>query len=151
MAKIYSEEDPDRDGRIVRDAKYWQLYRACFNGNPGAGILFGERRKRVAGYVRIETEDDRLLVSELCCPPAASEVARALLGCVAELAADGKRDTITLALPAENLAMQILQGSGAALEAEPAGAGREIFMVRPPGHQALGPLETLQWPLCDKF
>ena len=151
MARIYTEADSSHDGKVVRDAKYWQLYRALFNGDPNVGLHVCKQEDRAAGYVRIETEHDRLLVSELCCPPAAADVAQTLLGCVAELATETERDTITLALPRDHPAMQILQRSGVTLEPEPAGARRETFMVRAPGNQPLGPLGKLQWPLCDKF
>lgn len=148
MARMYAGADSNRDGRVVRDREYWQLYRALFDGNPNVSLLVREHQGRAAGYVRIETEDDRLLVSELCCPANAAE---ALLGCVAQLAMDTKRETITLALPRDHPAMQILRRSAVALEPELAGASREIFMVRAPGSQPLGPLGKLQWPLCDKF
>ena len=151
MAGIHARANSNHDGKVVRDRKYWQLYRALFNGNPNVGLLVREQKGRAAGYVRIETEDDRLLVSELCCPPAAADVAQTLLGWVAELATDTERETITLALPREHLAMQILRQSGVVLAPEPAGAHRETFMVRAPGNRPLGPLKTLQWPLCDKF
>ena len=151
MARIHARSDSNHDGQVVRDRKYWQLYRALFNGNPSVRLLVPEQEDRAAGYVRIETEDGRLLVSELCCPPVAADVARTLLGCVAELATDTERETITLALPSDHLAMRILRRSAVALEPEPAGAPRETFMVRAPGNRPLGPLKKLQWPLCDKF
>ena len=150
-ARIHARANANHDGQVVRDAKYWQLYRALFNGNPNVGLLVCEQEGRAAGYVRVETEDDRLLVSELSCVPAASDVAQTLLGCVAELATESERETITLALPREHPGMQILSRCGVALTPEPAGAARETFMVRAPGGQSLGPLKRLQWPLCDKF
>ena len=151
MARMYAGADSNHDGRVVRDREYWQLYRALFDGDPNASLLVGEGEGRAAGYIRIETEDDRLLVSELCCPSTAADVARALLGCVAQLAMGTKRETITLALPRDHPAMQILRRSAIALKPEPAGASRETFMVRAPGGRPLGPLGKLQWPLCDKF
>ena len=151
MVRIHAREKSGPDGEVVRDAKYWQLYRALFNGNANVGLLVCEQEGRVAGYVRVETEDDRLLVSELSCVPAAGNVAQTLLGCVAELAADTERETITLALPWEHPAMQILRRCGIALVPEPTGAARETFMVRAPRGRPLGLLKKLQWPLCDKF
>ncbi|MHC4398467.1 MAG: GNAT family N-acetyltransferase [Planctomycetota bacterium] len=151
MARIYARAYPNLDGKIVRDAKYWQLYQTILNANPHVRILFCQRQGRAVGYVRVETEADRLLVSELCCEAAAADVAEALLGFVAELATRAQRDTITLALPSGHLAMRILERSGVALGTEPTGAARETFMVRVAGNRALGPLQGLKWPLCDKF
>jgi predicted acetyltransferase len=151
MARIHAQDNSNHDGKVVRDAKYWQLYRALFNANPNVRLLVHEQEDRAVGYVRIETENDRLLVSELCCPPAAVDVAQTLLGCVAELATDTERETITLALPRDHPAMRILRRSAVVLEPEPAGASRETFMVRAPESQVLGAIGELQWPLCDKF
>jgi predicted acetyltransferase len=151
IARIDAESDSNQDGRVVRDTKYWQLYGALFNGNPNVGLLVCKQEGRAVGYVRVETEDDRLLVSELSCPTAATDVARALLDCVAELAMESKRNTITLALPSDHPAMRSLRQSGVTLEPEPATARRETFMVRGPSGQAVESLKELQWPLCDKF
>ena len=151
MARIRARAGSKHDGEVVRDTKYWQLYGALFNGYPNVVLLVCEQRGRAVGYVRIETEDDRLLVSELSCSAAAVGVALTLLGCVAELATDTERETVTLALPKDHPAMRILRQSAVPLEPEPAGGQRETFMVRAPSDQTLRSLEKLQWPLCDKF
>ncbi len=151
IARIYAEEYPNHDGKIVRDAKYWRLYRALFNGNPSVRMLVAQQQDRAVGYARVEIEEDRVLVSEFCCDETTSEAGESILGSVAELASTAGRKTITLALPSTHLALQILNGSDIDLRPEPAGAARETFMVRAAGKGALGPLEKLQWPLCDKF
>jgi predicted acetyltransferase len=151
LAEIYAQEYPNYDGKVIRDADYWQLYQMLFNLYPNPKIVVCTGGGHALGYARVETEKDRLLVSELCSPPSAVEVTEALLAFLADHAPQVERELITFALPPGHFAWQILQRYQIPLEPEPAGAHRGTFMVRPAAGELLGPLEHLQWSLADKF
>ena len=151
MARLYAQEYPNYDGKVVRDPDYWQLYQMLFNPYPKIKVLFCIRDGRVLGYARLELEDDRLLVSEICGDASGTDVAETLLGFMADYARQVGRDLVTFALPPDHFAKQILNHHDVQLQPEPPGAHRETFMVRPRAGELLGPLERLQWSLADKF
>ena len=151
MKGIYTDEYPNYDGKVVKDRAYWQLYELLFNPYPSPRLLFCTGKGRLLGYARVDVEEDRLLLSELCGRPSAVEVTEALLSFVTGYAVGLGLDLVTFALPPGHFAEQILDSHHVHLEPEPPAAHREIFMVRPAAGQALGPLERLQWSLADKF
>jgi len=151
MKGIYTNEYPNYDGKVVKDRAYWQLYELLFNPYPSPRLLFCTGDGRLLGYARVDVEDDRLLLSELCGRPSAVDVTEALRSFVRSYAVELGLDLITFALPPGHFSEQILHSHQIHLEPEPPGAHREIFMVRPAAGQALGPLERLQWSLADKF
>jgi len=99
LAEIYAGSYPNYDGKVVRDPDYWELYQMLFNLQPRWKILSCARHGRMVGYVRVEVEDDRLLVSELCGEASAGEVAEGLLHFVADHARQAERPLISFALP----------------------------------------------------
>ncbi len=151
LASVYAGDYPNYDGKVVRDPDYWQLYQMLLNLYPKPKILSCTQRGRLAGYARVEPEDDRLLVSEICGDPRAGNLTEALLSFVAGYARQIRLDLVTLALPRDHYVWQALRRDDAALQAEPPGADRETFMVRPAPQEDLGPLGQLQWSLADKF
>lgn len=151
MAKLYAGGYPDYDGKVVRDPDYWQLYEMLFNPYPNVKLVFCVAPGGLAGYLRFEIEDDRLLISELCCRATLADAARALLGFAAGYARQSGRDLLTVALPSEHFAVQMLREAGVPLEPEPLGAHREAFMARPAQGEPLGRLGRIAWSLADKF
>jgi predicted acetyltransferase len=151
LAEIYAGPYPNYDGKVVRDPDYWQLYQMLFDLQPRWKILSCVRHGRMVGYARVEVEDDRLLVSELCCQASAGGVAEGLLHFVADRARQAERPRISFALPPGHFAGEVLRRGNVPLEPEPAGAPREAFMVRPPLGEPLGRFARLQWSLADKF
>jgi hypothetical protein len=73
------------------------------------------------------------------------------LGFAAGYARQSERHPLTLALPSEHFAVQMLLEAGVPLEPEPPGAQREAFMARPAQGEPLGPLGRIAWSLADKF
>lgn len=145
------DASPNADGKVLRDARYWEFYQTLFNHSETLSLLFLRRRGGDAGYVRVERETDRLLVSELHCAGADLDAAQALLGAAARAASAYGRPTLTLALPETHLAWRALDAWGARPEPE-SGATREVFMVRGPfGAPPAPPLSRLRWSLADKF
>ncbi len=151
IVRIYAEEYPNYDGKVVRDPDYWQLYAMLFNLHQRSRILFCIRDGRVLGYGRFDVEADRLLVSEICCEESATDVVEALLGFITDYALQAGVDLVTFALPVDHFARPILESRGIPLEPEPAGARRETFMVRLAASEGLEPFDRLQWSLADKF
>ena len=151
MAAIYADEYPNYDGKVVRDPDYWQLYQMLFNPYPKSRILFSTSQGRAIGYARVEVEEDRLLIAELCGRADAVGAAEALLRFAADYARQAEVDLVTFAFFPDHFAREILRRHHVPLEPEPAGAHRGTFMVRPPAGQVLGPWECLKWSLADKF
>jgi len=151
MARVYADDYPNYDGKVVRDPRYWQQpYQMLFNPYPKPKILLATDQRGVVGFARCELEDDRLLLAELCAPPDPPRVSEALLGFACDHACQLPRDSITLALPPDHFALETVRGR-VPLEPERPGAHRGTFMVRPPAAEPLGPLAHLQWSLADKF
>lgn len=151
LARIHADEYPDYDGKVVRDRDYWQLYQMLFNVDPKARVICCLDGGQVVGYVRIEAERDRLLVSEIAAVPSQTDVAEALLGFAEDHAVQLRLPQITLALPSGHFAWQVLRRHEVPLEPEPPGVPRETFMVRPAAGELTEPLKQLQWSLADKF
>lgn len=151
MAAIYADEYPNYDGKVVRDPDYWQLYQMLFNPYPRSAILLCTSKGRAVGYARVEVEEDRLLMAELCGRADAVGAADALLRFAADYARQAGVDLVTFAFLPGHFAREILQRNRVPLEPEPAGAHRETFMARPPAGQSLGQWGRLQWSLADKF
>lgn len=151
MARVYADDYPNYDGKVVRDSRYWQQpYQMLFDPYPKPKILFATDRRGIVGFARCELEDDRLLLAELCAPADPPRVAEALLAFARDHACQLHRDSITLALPPDHLALETVRGR-VPLEPERPGADRGAFMARPAPTEPLGPLSHLQWSLADKF
>ncbi len=150
MARLY-DRTPNYDGKVVRDAEYWQLYEMLFHAYARFKLLVCRRAGRMVGYARVEEEADRLLVSELCGEPSDVEVVERLLASAAAYARRIERDVISFAMPPGHFAESIVRARGVAFGPEPPGAPRESVMVRPAAGQPLGPLARVSWPLADKF
>jgi predicted acetyltransferase len=151
LARIYADEYPNYDGKVVRDSRYWQLYKLLLHNYPSPRIVLCRWNGQAVGYARLEPETDRLLVSELCSNGSATAVAEALMAFAARYASQLGLDLVSLALPPDHFAKEILRRHGVLVEAEPPGSHRETFMVRPPPGHGLGELAQLQWSLADKF
>jgi len=151
ITPIYSNELPNYNGKVVRDPDYWQSYQMLFNNDRRARLALCSGKSRMEGYARFDDEGDRLTICELCCRASATNMAEALLACVARYARKVPIDLITFALPPDHFAWRVLESGDVGLEPEPPGAGREEFMVRPAAGQPLGPLGRLQWSLADRF
>ncbi len=148
ISRLYTDEYPNYDGKIVRDADYWQFYRMLVDPYPKVRMLFCLEAGQIVGYARLELEADRLLVSELCRADTALDAAESLLTEAGRFARRSGLDTVALALAPAHFIWPSLQSG---LSPEPANVARETFMVRPAPGQPLGPLAQLQWPLADKF
>ena len=151
LARIYAQHCPPYTGKVERDAEYWEFYQILFHANAQATIVLCQRDGRPRGYARCEREADRLLVSEVCAEPREKEVVEALFARIADQAQQAGAEWVTLALPRDHFARQFLHDRGIALQAEPPGAPREAFMVRPSAGRPFDPWADLQWSLADKF
>ncbi len=151
LVRTYAEAYPNYDGKIDRDAGYWQLYVMLFNLLPRSKIVLCKRGGATLGYARFDEDADLLTVCELCADPSAVEVCEALLGSLREQAARAEVDVMSFALPPDHSVWPVLHGHGVTLVPEPRGVARETFMVRPrPGPSCPG-LLRLRWSLADKF
>jgi predicted acetyltransferase len=152
MARIYSEEYPEYDGKVIRDDQYWQLYQMLVKNSPGVRIVsWRSSDGKAAGYARLELERDRVLVSEFCCDPAVGKVAEALLTSAIDQASRSGKGLISFALPARHFLVENLTRDGVTFRPEPHGPQRETFMLRPPAGGLSGNLAGIQWSLADKF
>lgn len=148
--KVYGES-PNADGKVVRDARYWEFYQTLFNHSEKLSLLFLRRQGADAGYARVEREADRILVSELHCAEGDLEAAHALLAATAKAASVTGRHMLTLALPEKHMVWRALDAWGVQSHTE-TGATREVFMARGPlGAAPAPPLSRLRWSLADKF
>ena len=150
MARVYSGEYPDYDGKVVRDPDYWKWYGEFFNHAQGKRIIICRCGDSDLGYVRVEGEPDRMLVSEFCCAPGDAETARALLSFAQEAAVGRGLKLITLALPQAHFLWDLLRRNQVPSEPE-TGARRESFMVRGPKGREPTELGQFNWSLGDKF
>jgi predicted N-acetyltransferase YhbS len=151
VAELYTNEYPNYDGKVVRDADYWLLYQMLFNVFARHTMLCCTHQGQTVGYARVEAKKDRLLLAELVCNPSATNVAEALLRSAKAHALKHDLPWITLALPPKHFAWQLLNYHRITPQAEPPGAKREPFMARPAPSQPPGPLAHLQWSLVDEF
>jgi GNAT superfamily N-acetyltransferase len=152
MARIYLEEYPEYDGTVVRDWQYWQLYQMLVNNSPNVRIAtWRSSGGEAVGYARLELEEDRVLISELCCDPSRRAVAKDLVACAVRQALRSGKALISFALPHGHFLSETLAGEGVPFRPEPRGPHRETFMTRPPAGGTLGKLAGLQWSLADKF
>jgi predicted acetyltransferase len=151
LVRLYAEKYPNYDGKVDRDPDYWQLYVMLFNLSPKSQLLLCVRGGEMFGYARFDQDGDRLTVCELCAEPSAVDVCEALLGFLAELAAEARVQWLSFALPPDHFAWPVLRRHDVAIEPEPPGAARETFMVRPASGQLPPALLRLQWSLADKF
>lgn len=149
MGKIYENQYPNYDAKVIRDADYWQFYKMMFNPYPKSMIGFCTSGDKLLGYIRIEAENDRLLVNELVAAENACDVVLFLLNIAAECAKKLPTPLLTLALPGKHAAWQVIKEKNIKITEE-TGRKREIFMYHPP---AAGPtrLHNMQWSLADKF
>jgi predicted acetyltransferase len=147
---VYSECYPDYDGKVIRDRRYWSFYRGYFNHAPQKRIVLCSRKNVDVGYIRIEQEADRILVSEFCCQPERDRITEQLYGLIEETALSVGFETIAIALAEEHFLWNWLRKHGAVPQSE-TGAVREVFMVRGQRGEWLSKLETRRWPLSDKF
>ncbi len=151
MSRLYAEQYPNYNGKVVRDPDYWQLYQMLVDPYPKVRVLFCIEGGQAVGYARLELETDRLLVSEVCCAESALGVAEALLGVAAKFSRQAGLELVTLALPPDHFAWPVLRHHNIEVLPEPAAPGRETFMVRPAAGEPLGPLGRLHWSPADKF
>jgi predicted acetyltransferase len=147
---IYSQAYPDYDGKVIRDRRYWAFYRGYFNHAPYKRIALCSRQNVDVGYIRIEQESDRLLLSEFCCQPDRDRIIEQLYVLVEERAQSLGLEIISIALAEEHFLWRWLQEHGVDLQPE-TGAAREVFMIRNSRRGGLPKLNSLRWPLADKF
>jgi predicted acetyltransferase len=150
LAVLYARS-PSYVGKLDRDPDYWPLYRILFNAYPRVRLAVVRSGDEARGYVRWETENDRLLISELCAEPNDDRLIRLLLDHVAGRAESLGLPWITLALPPDHFVRLTLEDRGIALAPEPPGSPREPFMVRPPRGESPDAWGRLPWSLADKF
>ena len=86
MQYIYRDIYPNYDGKVVRDEEYWEAYKMWFNPYQKPKIVFCSSGEKLAGYARFETENDRLIISELCCGKDDTAVIESLFAYVADYA-----------------------------------------------------------------
>jgi predicted acetyltransferase len=151
MAEVYDNVYPAYDGKVVRDAKYWQLYRMFYNPYPKPKIVFCRSRSgELQGYARFEVEEDRFAITELCTSKEAPDVAESLLAFIQRCARDKGIKLFTIALPPEHFVFTMLRSRGMTFFGEPEGVRREIFMVRQGKSNVYG-FDKILWSLADKF
>ena len=149
---IYSRRCPAYEGKIVRDPGYWTMYQMLFNLFPKLHIALLRRGREPIGYVRLELEPDRVLISELCLDPSDEDATLALLRFASDYTRMNRRALMTLALPSQHFAWELLRRKEVPLEPEMDSVEvRETFMARPAKGEAVGALGRLQWSLSDKF
>jgi predicted N-acetyltransferase YhbS len=151
IARVYADRYANYDGKVARDAEYWDLYEMLFNPYSKPRMLLCRRGGELVGFSRVELEQDRLLCAELCADESDEEAGRAMLSCIGRYASESGVGLVVLALPPGHFALRLMAAQGGPLAAEPPGAQREHFMARAASGGALGPLATLQWSLADKF
>lgn len=154
MAGLHAQGYPKFDGTLDREESYWRVFGWVINLYAKCRVLIHEKNGRLRGYARCEMEKDRLLLTELCYDRDEPETIEILLSAAARLASEGDArgsDTITLAFPQKHPAWAILHKNDLAVAAEPPGAAREVFMVRPASGKPLGRLAEMQWSMADKF
>lgn len=149
MAKIYENQYPNYDAKVIRDPDYWQFYKMMFNPYPKSMLSFCTSGNKLLGYIRTEAENDRLLINELVTAENAHDVISFLLSCAAEYADKLSASLLTLALPEKHTAWQIIKKKNIKITEE-ADCKREIFMLHPPAESSTK-LYNLQWSLADKF
>ncbi len=149
---LYSGRCPAYEGKIVRDPGYWIMHQMLFNLFPKLHMALLRRGREPIGYVRLELEPDRVLISELCLDPSDEDATLALLRYASDYARMNRRALMTLALPSQHFAWAVLRRKEVPLEPEmdPVEV-RETFMARPAKGEDLGALSRLQWSLSDKF
>ncbi|NUQ63777.1 MAG: GNAT family N-acetyltransferase [Pirellulales bacterium] len=151
LARIYRTECPDYNGKVDRDAAYWEFYRTLLDASPPTELLISFRGGQPSGYARCELESDRILVTELCANPSDENTAEGLLAEIADRASRRSADWVTLALPPDHFVFRFFQNRAILPEREPEGFRRETFMARPAGGHTGVSLAGLQWSLADKF
>ena len=151
IATLYADGYPDYDGKLLRDASYWALYRTLFHLNPRWQFVICGAEGKWLGYARCEAEPRRLLVSEFCCRPEREDLADALFSAIGAEADRLGCTFVSWALPLGHFLDRLLESRGIARVAEGTDAGREAFMVRPAVGEPLGPFAQLSWSLADKF
>lgn len=151
LATIYDSPGSVFSGKVERDAQYWRFCQLLFNTNSNLRILLCSDGGRPCGYVRAETEEGRLLISEVCLEQASAAVIEAVCTHIAEEARLQSAPWVTLSLPSDHAVRGFLERCGIRCTREPAGICRETLMVRPPRGRSLDTLSRLRWPLSDKF
>jgi len=150
IARIYESDYPDYDGKVERDADYWQWYRRFFNNNSADRVILAEQGSDILGYLRLLENDDCLMVTEFCCGANAVEVARALLGFARKAAEARGRERIGLALPPAHFLYRFLRTLNIPAVAETL-PSLGLVMARGPGGSSPSGLEGLVWSLADRF
>jgi len=152
LARLYADALPDYDGKLVRDAAYWRWYACALQHAPQKRLLVCRRGDEAVGYARVETEEDRTLLSEFCCAPEDRETIEALLSFVQKATISRGLQRLTLALPMQHFLWPVLSAMGLGTSREEPLERREVFMVRGPRAALLPPeARALQWSLADKF
>lgn len=151
MRRIYEQDYPNYDGKLIRDHLYWDFYEMMLNPYQKAKVFLCQQSDRTLGYLRFDHETDRLLIAELCCPPDQPQTAQALLHAAAQYAHQSNLKWLTLALTPEHFIWPILNNKDIPLHPETGGDRREALMVRPPAGQPITEWNNLHWSLGDKF
>ena len=159
LSDIYeiSENAICRDGALRRDAPYWNIYRDFFNQGSKTRIILCLKNDDICGYARIEYETGRILLSELNVsnpragyPFHAHEAHTAIWNEVCSAADKKNVRRISIALPEGHELQKVLTHNDFPLVSE-TDARREVFMIRQPVDKHISWLDTLHWPLSDKF
>lgn len=148
---VYETECPDYSGKLVREDGYWPLYGVLFSCFERPRILACSSHGRVIGYLRLESQRDRLLVSEFCCAAEEGAVIATLLSGARDYAVELDLRWITLAVPKAHFVWQWLAEREIGFAAEPPGGEHETFMIRGVQGRWDDRWGALQWSLADKF
>lgn len=151
VRELYSSVCPVYDGKVVRESNYWKYYRMMFDPYDKPKIVFCCLKGKHVGYVRYETESDRLTITEFCCHPEQKDVIDSLLYFLTGKSVLCGFRTMTIALGKDHFLWPYLEERDIASVPESPGPRREIFMIRPAAARKGTDDVSLFWPLSDKF
>ena len=151
IADLYEKRCPVYDGKIVKSKESWELYRMFFNYWQNSKAVLGFIDGKLAGYARLDLENDRLTIIEMCTAGDAVDVSKSLLNCILNYKKKLGIGSVSIALPTQHNLWKILQDMKAEVSPEPHGVPREFFMARNAAGETTGHWDSLEWPLSDKF
>jgi len=150
LDRIYSSS-PGYTGKVMRNKNYWKFYRIMFDPYEKPEIVFFTGGEIDEGYVRFESDPDRLTITEMSCPEDRPDIIESLLSYMNNKSIQDGFPKLTIALSRDHPVWKLLTEKNIPTVPEADGVERETFMLRKAadGSESFG--ESLFWSLSDKF
>jgi len=150
IARLYFSS-PEYTGKVMREESYWRFYRMMFDPYEKPTIIFFTSGGIDEGYIRYETEPDRLTVTEVSCPGDRPEIIGYLFSFLNRTSINAGFPKMTVALSPDHAVWEYLNTRNIPSVSEASGVRRETFMIRKAaeGREQFG--ASLFWSLSDKF